>query len=265
VVVACLGGAPSARADDDVIAKWGTQPVTASEIKDLIPQLSPAAREQVANDPRIMKERVRSAIGRKVILDEALKQGWDKKPEVAAAIERARNDFERARNDILIHDYLQSAALPSSSFPSEQEVRTAYAGYSKKFTAPALYHLAQIFIAVPPDATPEVASAAKKKAGELTQKAKKLSTDFPTLARAESDEKFRAMSGGDLGWVAEKDLLKFVAEAGMAAHEFANGQRREIVGAEACQRAAEAADRSAHLVADDSFFGHRFTTPRPRL
>src|SRR5665213_310806 len=98
LVATCLGGVASARADDDVIATLGSQPVTASEIKNFLPQLSPAAREQAATDPRITKERVRSAIGRKVLLDDALKQDWDKKPKVATEI-------EHARNDIVIHDY----------------------------------------------------------------------------------------------------------------------------------------------------------------
>lgn len=206
LVAACLGSAVSARADDDVIAKLGSQPVTASEIKGLMPQLSPAAREQAASDPRIMKERVRSVIGRKVILDDALKQGWDKKPEVAAQI-------ERSRDEIIIHDYLQSVAMPSPSFPSEPEVGKAYNTHSEKFRTPVLYHLAQIFIAVPADATEDVVSAAKKKAADLTQKAKKSNADFPLLARDESDEKFSAARGGDLGWVAEKDILKDILAA----------------------------------------------------
>jgi parvulin-like peptidyl-prolyl isomerase len=202
-----LGSAASARADEDVIATWGTQPVTASEIKDLMPPLSVAAREQAASDPRILKERVRSLIARKLVLDAALKQGWDQKPEVVAQI-------GRARRDIIIHDYLMSVAFPSPSFPTEQEVRIAYnLSHSEKFRTPVLYHLAQIFIVVPPDATEAVASAAKKKAVDLSQKARKPDTDFPALARAESDEKFSAERGGDLGWLSEKDIVKDILAA----------------------------------------------------
>ena len=63
---------------------------------------------------------------------------------------------------------------------------------------------------------------------------------------------------------AEKDLVDFVAEAGMTAHELADRQRREIVGAEAGERAAVAADRRAHIVADEGFFGHGRTAPQAR-
>ena len=41
----------------------------------------------------------------------------------------------------------------------------------------------------------------------------------------------------------------------MAAHELADRDRREIVGADGRQRAAVAADRRAHVVADEGF-GH---------
>ena len=54
---------------------------------------------------------------------------------------------------------------------------------------------------------------------------------------------------------AEKDLVELLAEAGMAAHELADRRRREIVGAHAGQRAAVAADRRAHIVADEGL-GH---------
>ena len=53
---------------------------------------------------------------------------------------------------------------------------------------------------------------------------------------------------------AEKDLVDLVGEVRMTAHELADGQRRKIVGAKARERAAEAADRRAHIVADEGFW-----------
>ena len=60
---------------------------------------------------------------------------------------------------------------------------------------------------------------------------------------------------------AEKDLVDFIGETRMAADELADRERRQIVGAETCQRAAEAADRRAHIVADEGF-GHGRTVRR---
>ena len=55
---------------------------------------------------------------------------------------------------------------------------------------------------------------------------------------------------------AEEHFLDVVAEAGMAAQEFADRQRREIVGAHARKRAAVAADRRPDIVADEGVDGH---------
>ncbi len=55
---------------------------------------------------------------------------------------------------------------------------------------------------------------------------------------------------------AEKHLLDRLLEARMAAQEFADRERCEIVGADVGERAAVAADRSPHIVADEGV-GHR--------
>lgn len=201
-----LAVALPALADDEVIANLGAQPVKASEIKDMMPSLTPAQRQQVARDPRVVTQLVRGAIGRKVVLDEAQKQNWEKKPEVAAQI-------ERARNEILVASFLQSASLPSPSYPSEDEIRQAYEASKEKFLIPTEYHLSQIFIAVPADAKKDVAAEAEKKARELARKAKAKGTDFAELARTESDDKNSAPRGGDLGWLPETQLVPEIATA----------------------------------------------------
>ena len=62
---------------------------------------------------------------------------------------------------------------------------------------------------------------------------------------------------------AKKDLVEFLAKAGMTAHELANREGGKIVGAEASECAAEAADRRADVVADERFFGHGRTIAQP--
>ncbi|HUZ71663.1 MAG TPA: peptidylprolyl isomerase [Stellaceae bacterium] len=199
LAVACLGIAAGALADDAVVATLGSQPVTASEIKDLMPPLSSASRADVLSDPHLMTKLVRSAYGRKMVLDAALKQGWDKKPEVA-------DQIRRARDDIIIHDYLNSVAYPSATFPSAAEVNEEYHRKKARYGVPAAYHLAQIFIAVPADAPKEVAAAAEKKARELVQEAKAKDADFAALARANSTYKIGAARGGDLGWLTANQM-----------------------------------------------------------
>jgi hypothetical protein len=55
---------------------------------------------------------------------------------------------------------------------------------------------------------------------------------------------------------AEKDLVDCLSKAWMTPHQLADGQRRKIVGAQAGERAAVAANRRAHIVADEGLFGH---------
>jgi len=203
--VILLAAAP-ATADDEVIANLGSQAVKGSEIKDLMPQLTPAQRQQAARDPKVVGQLVRAAIGRKVLLDEALKQSWDKKPDIAAQI-------ERARNDIIISTYLQSASLPAANYPTEDEIKQTYEANKGKFAIPAEYHLAQIYLAVPPDAKKEVAEELEKKAQELAKKAKSRGTEFAELARTNSDDKVSAPRGGDLGWLSESQLVPEIAAA----------------------------------------------------
>ena len=50
-----------------------------------------------------------------------------------------------------------------------------------------------------------------------------------------------------------------VGKTGVAAHQLADGQRREIVGADAGQRAAVAADWRANVVANEGLSGHGFS------
>ena len=51
-------------------------------------------------------------------------------------------------------------------------------------------------------------------------------------------------------------IIDFVAEARVAPHQLADGQGCEIIGAQAGERATIAADRCAHVVANEDFCGH---------
>jgi peptidylprolyl isomerase len=189
--------AGAAKAADDAIANLGGQPVKTADLQKFVDALNPAQRAQAAHDPRIAEQLVRSAIGRKIILDEADKQGWDKKPEVAAEI-------ARARQEVVLGTYLQSVAAVPPNYPSEQEVRAAFDANRERLPQ---YHVAQIYVAEPPGSTADAASEIEKKAHDLARKAKVKGADFAAFARANSDDKTTADKGGDLGWLAEGQIL----------------------------------------------------------
>ena len=207
-----LAAAAPARADDAVIANLGTQPVKASELKNFIDALNPQQREQAAKDPKVMLQVVRSAIGRKIVLEEAAKQAWDKKPDVAAQI-------ARARDEVVLATYLRSVGTPPATYPTEEEVRAAYDGNRDRFMVPRQYHIAQIFIAEKPDETKEDAAAREKKARDVARKAKAKGADFAALASSNSDDATTVQKGGDLGWLPETQLMPEILGAVKAVGE----------------------------------------------
>ena len=195
-ILMCLA-AGAAKAADDAVANLGGQPVKAADLRKFVDALNPAQREQAAHDPRVAQQLVRSAIGRKILIEEADKQGWDKKPEVAAEI-------DRARQEVVLGSYLQSVAAPPPNYPSEEEIRAAFDANRARLPQ---FHIAQIYLAEPPGSTADAISEIEKKAHDLAKKAKAKGADFAALARANSDDKATAAKGGDLGWLAEGQIL----------------------------------------------------------
>jgi parvulin-like peptidyl-prolyl isomerase len=195
-VLLLLAAAFPARADDPVVATINSQPVKASELRDFFNSLNPQQRELAAKDPKLMEQVIRSAIGRRLVLAEAMKQSWDKKPDIAAAI-------ARARDEVIYTTYLRSVAVPAD-FPSEDEIKAAYDANRERLHQ---YHLAQIFLAEPPGSNQETIAAIAAKAQDLAKKAKARSADFAALAKANSEDAASAPKGGDLGWFPENQLL----------------------------------------------------------
>jgi len=189
-----------AGAEDAVIAKLGTQPVKASEIADALATLPPAVRQQAGRDPKIRTEVVQSAIGRNLVLAEATKKGWEKEPDVIAQI-------ERARKEIIVNSFLRSIAYPPTSYPSEVEIQRTYEANREKLMTPRLYHLAQLFVIDPDEPKAGAPTAKEKKARELVKKARAKGADFALLASTNSDDTASASHGGDLGVMAEGQIV----------------------------------------------------------
>jgi peptidylprolyl isomerase len=193
-----LAAAAPARADDPVIANLGTTPVKASEIKDFVDGLNPQQRAQADKDPKIMEQVVRSAIGQRLVLQEAAKAGWDKKPDVAAQI-------ARARDQVVFTTYMRSIALSASAnYPTDADVKAAYDANRDRLLQ---YHIAQIYLADPPGADPAALRAVDRKAHDIDKRAKAKGADFAALARANSEDPTSAAKGGELGWFSENQLL----------------------------------------------------------
>lgn len=183
-----------------VAAKMGDAELRVEEIKGLVDGLAPEAKAQLAANPAELQRIVRTELLRRAVALEARSKGWDKRPEVNALM-------ERARDQVLVSSYMNNVARPPESFPSESEIRTAYDQSQAAFTAPKQYRLAQIFVAAPPESDKAAFTKAQAKVNDLAEKARRKGADFATLAKAGSEHAESAAKGGDMGWAAEPTLV----------------------------------------------------------
>ncbi|MFP3504636.1 peptidylprolyl isomerase [Burkholderia sp. SIMBA_062] len=193
-----------AHAQDDVIANAAQASVTQADIASLLKAVSPEGRERLAADPAVLDQVVRSTLAQKAVLAEAKSKGWDQEPQVQTAV-------EQARREIVVRSYLASVSAPPADYPSDAEIQSAYERNRAAFIAPRALHVAQIYIAVPPNADTATLDAARKQAADLASRAR--SGDFAALAKANSQDKASAINGGDLGFVPDSLMLPAVRQA----------------------------------------------------
>lgn len=183
-----------------VVGKMGDVELRAEELKAVIDGIAPEAKAQLAANPGELSRVVRAELLRKALAAEARGKGWDKRPEVTA-------QMDRARDQILVSSYMNSVAKAPDSYPSETDVRTAYEQSPGAFTVPRQFRLSQIFVLSPPESDKAGFAKAQAKVADLLDKAKKKGADFPALAKAGSEHVESAAKGGDMGWVAEQSLI----------------------------------------------------------
>jgi peptidylprolyl isomerase len=190
----------------DIVAQRGDVKITASQLKDLLATVDPALRARLQSNPAALGEFVRERVVNETLLDEARAKGWDQRPEV-------RQRMEEARNQVLLQSYIASLVPSDPSFPTDAEVAAAYEANKSRLTLPRQYHLAQIVVLVPADASRDAEEAGRRKAADLKTQATKPKADFAEVARRNSQEATTAPRGGDVGWVREDQLLPGVREA----------------------------------------------------
>ncbi|MFI4982730.1 MAG: peptidylprolyl isomerase [Nevskiales bacterium] len=195
--------APDSRS---VVAEAGDVTMTAADARNLVATAAPEVRAQLASNPSLLDRLVRGQIVQMLLLQEAHTKQWDTKSDVVFRAQQA--------HDAAIADsYLASLAQPPPDYPSDADVQAAYDAQKDRLIMPRQYHLAQIFLALPPDATPAAEATAKKRLAAIRQQLAKPHADFSAIARSESDDKASAAAGGDLGWLPEDRLRPPVRDA----------------------------------------------------
>jgi len=190
--------AQQASVEDPVVGKMGSVEIKASEIRHILDAQPAELRKQMTGASELDRL-VRNELVRQSLLMEARSKGWDKKPDVALMM-------ERAKDQALLQIYVSNLARPPTEYPTEDDIRKAYEANKPAFAVPAQFNLAQIFISSREDADKATAAAAQRKAMELAVKAKASGADFAKLARDNSDHADTASKGGDLGWVSATQL-----------------------------------------------------------
>jgi peptidylprolyl isomerase len=196
----------SVAAAQDLVGKMGDVELRSDELKAILEEQPADAKRQLATDPAALERLVRSELMRKAVLNEARKKGWDKRPELQPLI-------ERARDQVIVGTFVGNVAKPDEGYPSEGEIKQFYESNKAHLVAPASFHLAQIFLPAADGTDKAVADEAKKKIGDLSARLGKPGADFAKLAKENSAHKESAERGGELGWVAEDQMVPEIRRA----------------------------------------------------
>lgn len=183
----------------EVIARVGTNDVTAEEVRAAIALMDPRQQAALSRDPALLSQTVRSLLANRLVLKEAMTKKWEQQPAVAAQL-------ARARENLIVESFLQSRTAPPDNYPSDADVKAVYEANQTALVVPRRFQLAQIVIMVAKDAKKTVEEDGRKKLDEVSKKLKQPGADFGAIARASSEDKASAEQDGEIGWVAENDL-----------------------------------------------------------
>jgi peptidyl-prolyl cis-trans isomerase C len=194
---------------DPVVAMLNGETITASKLDSMYNRLSPSMKEQY-NSTGGKAGFLDNYLRKRLLVQEALKQGFDKRPEVQAEMETAKESalFDRYVRDVVASQIVTDAVL-----------KKYYDDHLDEFNAPERVKVRHILImangAGPrPKTKDQALELIKQVAAELHEKiatvraadpatqARIRLSYFETLARKYSEDG-TAEAGGDLGWQAK--------------------------------------------------------------
>lgn len=156
-------------------------------------------------------------VAKRLMLQEAIKSGFDKRPDVQATL-------DAARESALFDKYIKETVVPT--IVTDQEVRKYYDEHKSEFVVPESAKVRHIVITWNNKPQPEALEQIKRVATEIrggapsprdttSDSAQVLLSRFSEAARKYSEDGV-AQSGGDLGWVTKGSLDKNFEEAAFA-------------------------------------------------
>lgn len=115
--------------------------------------------------------------------------------------------LEAARRNTIIRSYLASLGEPPASYPDDQQIAAAYAKESAALTVPRALHLQQIFVPAPAGADAAAVARAQQDAEKFAKQVSAPGADFGSVAASASQDSASAQRHGDLGFIADNNLL----------------------------------------------------------
>lgn len=136
-------------------------------------------------------------VGKRLLIQEALKSGFDKKPEI-------QQDMQAARDAVLFDRYVREVVAPS--ILDEKEVRAFYVEHKNEFKKDERVRARHIIASSDPGAvmntTGDDARTKEEALAKITRLAQQINTGALSFQAAaiQYSEDASAAKGGDLGW-----------------------------------------------------------------
>jgi parvulin-like peptidyl-prolyl isomerase len=191
-----------------IVARVGDLEVNLDEIKSALGNLDVRELAAVSRDPALLNQVVRSLLVQRLLYREALAKKWDQSEQAVARL-------ERLRQSAVTESYLESVSQPPTGWPADPEVQAAYEANQASWLVPRQHRLAQIYVALPEGGDQAAATKAQGRIEAVKRKLEEKPGDFGVLAKAESDEKTSAATGGEIGWLTEAQIQPDIREAAL--------------------------------------------------
>jgi peptidyl-prolyl cis-trans isomerase C len=208
--------APAAAGGQKIVAVINGETITKAKLDSLYNNMGAQMRAQYEKSGGKLAF-LDNYVAKRLLLQEALKSGFDKRPDVQAAV-------EAARDSAIFDQYIKDVVAPN--VVTNAEVRKFYDEHQDDFRLPESVKVRHIVITwnqrPKPDAmekiktvATEIRSGAPSPRDATPEMQKVLLNRFAAAAR-QSSEDGAASSGGDLGWVIKGSLDKSFEEAAFA-------------------------------------------------
>jgi peptidylprolyl isomerase len=178
--------------------------LSAAEVRKVLDELPQETRDAVRHDTAALERIVRAELVRRAALEQARAARFDAESEV-------RDELDRARDDALVRLWVARQGQVSKDYPTEEDLRLAYAANQAGLATPSQFRVAQIFISAPNGIPADRLALAMRKAADVG--ARIPGGDFAALARDYSEHADSAARGGDVGLLPANRMLPEIVAA----------------------------------------------------